>query len=310
MNKKLSILFVGAGKRVSLIQRFKLAAAKLGVELSIFSYELNKYQPISLEAKIIEGLKWPDENIEEHILSCLKKYKIDLLISNTDPGTIIHSKLKNKHHSAELVTDYELVKLCSSKIQFQQLCQKHNLEIIPLAKDNEFPCFAKPDTGASSRGIQVINSQDQKIKLRNEKYIFQKYIKGKEYTVDVYISKKSQYTLVSPRLRIETLNGEVVETKTIDHPTINQMCNKILKILKFLGPVTIQFIECNYSNKIYLMEINPRFGGGVIASIEAGFNIPEIMLQELMDNFKYKSKKIKHVTMKRYYKEVFYETSN
>ena len=97
MKKNLSILFLGAGKRVSLIQRFKSSAIKLGIELEVFAYEINKFQPISLEATIIEGLKWSDKRIEKHILSCIKKYKIDLLISNTDPANTIHSKIKNKH---------------------------------------------------------------------------------------------------------------------------------------------------------------------------------------------------------------------
>ena len=51
---------------------------------------------------------------------------------------------------------------------------------------------------------------------------------------------------------------------------------------KFVGPVTIQFIKEFSTNIIYIIEINPRFGGGVLNSIEAGADAPSYILHEYL----------------------------
>ena len=75
------------------------------------------------------------------------------------------------------------------------------------------------------------------------------------------------------------------------------------------GPavITVQLIK-NGGNKIHIIEINPRFGGGVPLSIKAGANFPKWILQQLigvkprikMDGFK------DELIMLRYDSEVWY----
>ena len=57
------------------------------------------------------------------------------------------------------------------------------------------------------------------------------------------------------------------------------LCQKLIQILK-AGPgiITIQcFLTPN--NQVKIIEINPRFGGGVPLSIKAGANFPKWILQ-------------------------------
>jgi carbamoyl-phosphate synthase large subunit len=58
------------------------------------------------------------------------------------------------------------------------------------------------------------------------------------------------------------------------------------------------------------LEVNPRFGGGVIASIEAGFNFPLMMLEECIGRDPSVVLEGKKIRMIRYFKEVFYEDSD
>ena len=53
------------------------------------------------------------------------------------------------------------------------------------------------------------------------------------------------------------------------------------------------------------MEINPRLGGGVIASIEAGHNIPEMLISDILDYDVKKSISNTKLIMKRYFEEIF-----
>ena len=88
------------------------------------------------------------------------------------------------------------------------------------------------------------------------------------------------------------------------------MSKIIIDKLQLIGPVTIQFIENNFNKEIYLMEVNPRLGGGVLASIKAGYNIPKIMLQDATNQKTDKISKGKEVLMKRYFMEEYYEINN
>ena len=51
--KQFSLLMLGGGKRVSLLERFEEASEQLGFKIKAFAYELNDQQPISQFAEVI-----------------------------------------------------------------------------------------------------------------------------------------------------------------------------------------------------------------------------------------------------------------
>ena len=63
-------------------------------------------------------------------------------------------------------------------------------------------------------------------------------------------------------------------------------------------------------NKLWLMEINPRLGGGVIASIEAGCDIPKMLISDILDYDVKRSISNTKLIMKRYFDEIFYEDNS
>tara|TARA_B110000483_G_C18120433_1_gene513390 strand:+ start:369 stop:1313 length:945 start_codon:yes stop_codon:yes gene_type:complete len=312
-NQSLSILFLGAGKRVSLLKSFIKASKELKINLKMYSYELDNYQPISKHAKIIVGEKWSSRNLENDLLKVIEKYKIQLLVSNSDPATLCHSKLRTVHEAAKNVSPIDKVNTCLSKNIFQKYCELNFLPIIPKAEEDEFPCFAKPAIGSASKGIRLILTKDEKkkfLKNQTEDFIFQKYIDGTEYTVDAYISNAKKICVISPRVRLSTSGGESVISQTINNEYIVKMSKDIINKLDLIGPVTIQFIQDKFNKKFYLMEVNPRLGGAVLASIEAGYNIPKIMLQDATNLKTDIILKGKEILMKRYFMEEYYETNN
>jgi len=312
-NQLFSILFLGAGKRVSLLKSFIKASKKLDINLKMYSYELDTYQPIAKLAKIIVGEKWSSINLENDILKVIKKHKINLLVSNSDPATLCHSKLSNIHNAAKNVSPIDKVNTCLSKDIFQEYCELNFLPIIPKAEEYEFPCFAKPVIGSASKGIRLILTKDEKkafLKNKTENFIFQKYIDGTEYTVDAYISNAKKICVISPRIRLSTSGGESVISQTIDNEYIVKTSKYIINKLDLIGPVTIQFIQDKFNKQIYLMEVNPRLGGGVLASIQSGFDIPKIMLQDATNQKTDLVLKGKKILMKRYFMEEYYEINN
>jgi carbamoyl-phosphate synthase large subunit len=310
--KKISVLMLGGGKRISLAQRFIAAAESLDMQLSVFAYEIDAQQPISKVAKIIIGKKWRETGARADIERTLAEQQIDLLVSNVDPATEIHASLRNVWNAASFSSDEKAVSICMSKKRTQEFCESVGIPIIPQARPNEFPIFAKPDAGSASVGAMLVNNQAELDAILDKKidYIFQTYIDGVEYTVDAYVTRAGEICGVSPRIRVATLGGESVVTQTIHDEEIVAASVDLIKKMKLIGPLTMQFIREKSDNALYLMEINPRFGGGVIASIEAGFNFPLMMIKELLGESQQCVFQGKRLIMKRYFQEVFYEADN
>jgi carbamoyl-phosphate synthase large subunit len=309
--RKINLMFLGGGKRVSLARRFKLAAELLGIRVEIFSYEIDGQQPIGLEAKIITGKRWADPELVDDLSRVIEANKIDLLIANVDPATKAIASLQDRYKCAQISSNQRTVNICMSKKKLQLFCDDSGIQVIPSSA-GDFPCFVKPDCGSASIGARMIaNPEDLADALsRDPSLIIQKFIEGKEYTVDCYISKRGNICGVSPRERIEVAGGEVVITKTVRNSELIKLSIDTIKKLGLVGPVTLQFIVEKNTSEIYLMEINPRFGGGVIASIESGFNYPLMILQDTLNEDPVVIEFGKEVIMKRYFEEVFYANSN
>ena len=71
-----------------------------------------------------------------------------------------------------------------------------------------------------------------------------------------------------------------------------------------------QYIVNTISGKVYLIEINARFGGGCIVSLDAGFDMVGMILQEYIYNKKiepiFPQKWTENFYMSRYFGEYCY----
>ena len=175
-------------------------------------------------------------------------------------------------------------------------------------EQKKFPIFAKPRTGSASVGaFKIKNKTDLNKLLLNinpKNYIFQKFLTGKEYTVDVYINNHGIVEGIVARERVRVLHGESIFIKTFQIKKINLEVKKILKAFnnQFRGPVTFQFIK--NKKKFFLLEINPRVSGGINASIFSGLNLPFYLTKDYF-NLKIRYKfKFKAVKMIKYFDEI------
>lgn len=289
MKENINILFVGGAKRLSLAERFIDAGKKIGKNINIFSYELTKEVPICSIATVIEGLLFKDPKIIEHLLKTLNDYDIDIVFPNVDPAISILAQLKQQikeKNKMILVSPKNICDIFFNKKTANKWFVENGINV-PENSTNTFPIIAKPIEGSASRGIKIIKNQidfkqfcnEQKI----ENYLIQKYIESDQYTVDCYISTQNNKILaVVPRKRLEVIDGEVSKSITVYDQQLIEISKQIIKKANFQGPINIQFLKEKNTQKIYLMEINPRFGGGVINSIEAGVNMPLMVLNDYL----------------------------
>lgn len=81
----------------------------------------------------------------------------------------------------------------------------------------------------------------------------------------------------------------------------------VINALMLRGAVTLQFLRDKDSERLMLMEINPRLGGGVICSIQAGADIPGMIVDEAVGKSPEPADEIKPgVLICRYFEEVVF----
>ena len=135
--------------------------------------------------------------------------------------------------------------------------------------------------------------------------MIQEYISGTEYTVDVFCDMESNIISHVIRERVSTKAGISVVGRVCKNQTITEQVEKVVKELKLKGPSCMQFIVDQFA-KPYLIECNPRLGGGTYISTLAGVNCADIYF-DLFQNKKPETKEAKEITVTRYFEEIVKE---
>lgn len=309
-NKKINILFVGGGKRVSAAEAFIAAGKELHLDVKLFAYENGENLPIESIATVIKGLSFTNSEVLNDIRKVIKENKINIILPYHDFAVELLSLLQ--HEAFIPVSSNELCKIFNSKIKTNKYFKQKGLPVADF--DGYIPAIAKPDNGSASKGLLYFFDQKELTIFLNTKesstYEVQRYIKGQEYSVDGYICINSKNTYFAVRKRLEVLGGEAVKSLTVNHPKILSVCKKLCKENGFKGAITIQFIEDENSKDIYLMEVNPRFGGAMLTTWGAGVPWFKIVLTDYLNlpfpKFIFKS----NTLMVRSFREHFFQFNN
>ena len=283
----ISILMLGGARRVSMAELLKESGKKLGYDVEIVAYELDRKVPISLVGKVVKGLRWSDPNVIDDIARVVKEHNINIILPFVNGSIEIASLCRDRIPGVFVpVGDFELCSALFDKVEAAKMFKNAGLHIPRTYNvlNAEMPAIAKPRRGGSSRGIQIFNNIDDLMHLENlDDYLVQEYIRNaREYTVDCYVSQKGEILVTVPRERLEIMGGEVTRTQTRHIDELITMSRNIIEKFKFTGSVTIQFLYDPARDRFLLMEINPRLGGGVICSIYAGAPIPDYIISEAL----------------------------
>lgn len=290
--KELHILFTGVGRRVELLQAFRQAALCLGKDLKIYGADVSNTAPALAYcdfSRIICGMR-EDHYILELIEIC-RKDRIDLVIPTIDTDLLVLAENKEKIEASGtkiMVSPLEKIRICRDKRKTSKLfdaCGLHSPAPVDdwKAYKGSFPAFIKPRDGSSSiNAFKVENVTELSVYAQQiENYIVQPFVSGEEYTIDIFCDFEGRMLSVVPRRRLAVRAGEVLKTQICMDRTIIREAKVLTEAFKPCGPLTVQMIRDEKSDRNYYIEINPRFGGGVPLSMKAGARSAETILKLL-----------------------------
>lgn len=222
----------------------------------------------------------------EELLTICKENKIDIIIPLMDFEIPLLAKNKDlflEIGTTIIISDYNLVNALLDKKETAILCNRSGLNYPKIYRSRDemnFPLIKKMRLGSGSVGLEVINSSVA-LNTKNQAFIFQEFIKGDEYNVDVFNSLNGEYVTHVVKKKIEMRAGETDKAEIVDGVFFEKFAKKISNSFKHIGNMDIDFI-IDSSNKIWFIDFNPRFGGGYPFTHTAGCNFIKYIVNDYL----------------------------
>jgi carbamoylphosphate synthase large subunit len=136
------------------------------------------------------------------------------------------------------------------------------------------PWVVKPLAGRGSRGVRLLDERDDVVAAlsADDGLIAQTRLAGREFTADALVDRDGAVRVVVPRWREETKAGISVKGRTFASDAVTGVATAALAAVGLTGPANVQgFVSDDGSATV--VEINPRFSGGLPLTLAAGADV-------------------------------------
>ena len=157
-----------------------------------------------------------------------------------------------------LISKPDKISICRDKnstVEFFESCGCKTPKTVNDWKQYQgsYPCFIKPKNGSSSiNAFRVESVTELEVYARQvADYIIQPFIKGTEYTVDIFCDFNGNPIYIIPRIRLQIRAGEVLKTQIDMDKKIIEECKRIIeKFTPVVKKAFSSFVNEIVNNKI------------------------------------------------------------
>lgn len=307
----MNILLTSVGRRAYLVRYFQQALAGAGLVVATNCIaETTGMLAADISEVVPSG---QDPAFIDHLLDVCQRHKIKLLCSLHDWEAPYIAACKERFIDIgviPVIADSNIIDVCLDKNKTWQFAKEHSIPVIKTyinldsvdsdLKSGEinFPLILKPRSGQGSIGIKKVWNNEQLLSAyknltqefeyqnfnnnpAGEKTIhpvvIQPFADGQEYGVDIVNDLNGNFVACFVKQKIAMRAGETDAAKTVSFPQIEAVARKISESTRHPGNMDTDFFVTN-STQIFLLEMNPRFGGGYPFSHEAGANVPAALI--------------------------------
>ena len=136
------------------------------------------------------------------------------------------------------------------------------------------PWVVKPRAGRGSRGVRLLDSRADVVEAMRDdaSLIAQTRLSGREFTADALVGRDGALVTVVPRWRDDTRAGISVKGTTFDSAEVTTVVAAALEAVALTGPANVQGFVAD-DGRATVVEINPRFSGGLPLTLAAGADV-------------------------------------
>ena len=247
----------------------------------------------------------------DQILRICREEKVSLLISLNDLELPVLSPHRHRFEEAGvslLISNQEVIDICFDKYRTVRFCEQLQIRtprtFLDLAEarnalergELSFPVVVKPRWGSASIGLEFPADMEEMelayrlVTLRVGRSILseaskedmarsvmiQELIDGTEYGLDILNDLSGRNVLVYVKEKLAMRAGETDKSVLRNRPELEELGKRVGQALGHIGNVDCDVFEKD--GKYYLLELNPRFGGGYPFSQMSGANYPAAIL--------------------------------
>lgn len=297
MVKNKNLMILSPGRRCELVRYFKDELHKK--KRKIFALDMDKNAPALYFADKHFVIRKDFDNLKsyiEEVIKICKEQKVGFLLTLIDPELKLLSDYGDtfKKNQIELIlSGKEAVINTFDKFLFYKKYKdilslvktyKDYQEVMQAISKNElkFPIIAKPRNGSASINVNKINSKKELEQFSDkEGYIYQQFVSGKEFGVDVYfdlISGKIASVFIKEKIAMRS--GETDKAVSCFREDILNEITKLQEIPGLKGPLDVD-VFVSTEGRVYINEINPRFGGGYPHAYYCGVDFIKLIVNNL-----------------------------
>lgn len=308
----MNILFTSAGRRNYLLNYFKEI---MGDEVVIIAVDSQASAPALADADL--SFTVPSISDTSYIVKLkeiIDDYQVDAVIPLNDlelPLLAKHKTFLEAGGAKIIVANENIISICSDKWKtfrfFQKLGIPTPLTFLSLedtlnalsANILHFPLVLKPRWGSGSLNVEIVNDEKElglayewlktRLKTSSLNYLnlsnshntilIQEKIEGQEYGMDILNDFQGKHYDSFVRKKLSMRSGETDRAITVKNKAFSHMGQILAEATKHIGMMDCDFFLVG--EKIYFLEMNPRFGGGYPLSHEGGINVPQIYIEWL-----------------------------
>ena len=227
----------------------------------------------------------------EKIVNCCEKFQVDGVVSNASESTalvasIVAEKLGLVCTPSDCIRNIQnkaFVRQESNRIKTLSSVKFTIGKLDEIVSSFPIPYILKPLNGSAKKGVNLVNSPmtDLSISsdLRNETFMAEEYIPGKEYSVES-ISFMGKHKVIQITEKIGTGAPHFVE---LEHhqpailsssvkAKVESLIPQILSVVGFTNGASHTEIKVSDDGAVSLIEVNPRGGGDFISNVLVGLS--------------------------------------
>lgn len=275
-----NVLISSVSKKVPLIHAVRQAMTSLKIEGKLIGADCN----LGCIGKYFVDQFWQiprqDELTFDVVLRYSLQHQIKAIIPTRDGELPFYAQYREAFKEQGiscLISSIDSIELCRDKHQFAQALSKQGYPVIPtfisLDEQAQEQYVVKERFGAGSRTMRLNLNAKQACEFAKtlKSPIYQPYIQGIEYSIDLYMDRSGKTQGVIARTRDQIIDGESQITTSVVNQDLQTLCANMAESLGLYGHVIFQ-VFCDNHHQFHVIECNPRFGGASTLSIAMGLD--------------------------------------
>lgn len=228
----------------------------------------------------------------EKLTELCQTQNIGIVIPVIDPEIFILSKYRDQMLEKGInviVSNKRVLDICYDKLEMNKFLSDNGFLVAKTyttITDFEeglnrslvqFPVIVKPIYGSGSVETSIADNLDKVKLIFHDGLMIQEVLKGMEHGCDVFNTLEKEPVRCVVKRKISMRSGETDKSITVDRKDLQRLGIELGKKLGHIGNLDFDVFDTDKGP--YIIDINPRFGGGYPATHAAGSNHLDLLIR-------------------------------